>query len=87
MATTDQDLQGLKVDFSDLRKDVGDLSRDVKDLIANKSKQGYERVKDATARSVRQVENEIEEHPFASVGVALGVGFLVGVLIDRLARS
>lgn len=84
--TTDQDLVTLKADFKDLKKDISDLSNAIKDLAVDETMLGYAKLKATTDKSVKQVEQEIEEHPFASVGVAIGVGFLIGVVLDRLTR-
>ncbi len=84
--TTDQDIATLKADFKDLKKDIGDLSGAIKNLVVDESKLGYAKLKETTDKLIKQVEHEIEEHPFASVGVAMGVGFLIGVLLDRLTR-
>ncbi|HEX5314929.1 MAG TPA: DUF883 C-terminal domain-containing protein [Gammaproteobacteria bacterium] len=86
MATTEQDIQTLKSDFGSLRRDVAELTSAIKNLVVDESRVGYEKIKETTGKSVRQVEHEIEEHPFASVGIAMGVGFLIGVLLDRLTR-
>ena len=87
MATTpEQDIQTLKTDFRDLRKDIGELSTAIKNLAIDETRLGYEKLKQTTGKTIRQVEHEIEERPFVSVGVAMGVGFIIGVLLDRLSR-
>ncbi|MGH8427098.1 MAG: DUF883 family protein [Gammaproteobacteria bacterium] len=87
MATTpEQDIQTLKTDFRDVRKDIGELSSAIKNLAINESRLGYEKLKETTGKTIKQVEHEIEERPFVSVGVAMGVGFIIGVLLDRLSR-
>lgn len=76
---TEQDIATLKSDFKDLRKDFSDLSTAIKELAVDESRLGYEKLKKTTEK----VGNEIEERPFMSVGVAMGVGFLIGVILDR----
>lgn len=85
-ATPEQDIQTLKTEFRDVRKDIGELSSAIKNLAIDESRLGYEKLKETTGKTIRQVEHEIEERPFVSVGVAMGVGFIIGVLLDRLSR-
>lgn len=37
-------------------------------------------------KAEQQVEHQIEEHPMTSVGVTMGVGFIIGMLVDRQFR-
>lgn len=39
--------------------------------------------KEKGKRSMEVVENQVSEHPFASLLIAFGVGFVLGKLLDR----
>jgi ElaB/YqjD/DUF883 family membrane-anchored ribosome-binding protein len=80
---TDQDIDALKKNFSTLKSDMSDLTSVVKDLIADETRVAKIKMKKAE----RQVEHKIEENPMASVGIAMGVGFIIGMVIDRQFRG
>ncbi len=83
MATaTDQDVETLKKDFRSLKSDVSALSSAIKELVADETRAAKVKLKKAE----KQVEHEIEEHPMASVGIAMGIGFIIGMLVDRRFR-
>ncbi len=42
-----------------------------------------ERVKETTVEAAKATDHVIREHPYQSIGVALGVGVLIGVLVGR----
>jgi len=42
-----------------------------------------ERVKEKTGEAAKATDRVIREHPYESIGVALGVGLLIGVLVGR----
>jgi len=73
------DLNKLKAEFSQLRADISELSATVKALIVEKAKEGKNKAQEA----VDLTGNKIGEHPFMSMLIALGAGFLVGFLIER----
>jgi ElaB/YqjD/DUF883 family membrane-anchored ribosome-binding protein len=84
------ELAELKDDFAKLREDVGDLLKAVVDAGKSSGHDAAERVqhrleqaRDAGVESRRQVEHQIEEHPWTSVGVALSAGMLIGFLLRR----
>jgi ElaB/YqjD/DUF883 family membrane-anchored ribosome-binding protein len=42
-----------------------------------------ERLQDKTVQAAKATDNVIREHPYESIGIAFGVGLLVGVLVGR----
>lgn len=82
-ATTEQDVQTLKNDFQSLKTDMGELSSAIKDLMSDEARVAKVKAKKAQ----KKVEHEVEEHPMASVGVAMGLGFIIGILLDRRLHS
>lgn len=88
--TTEKDYEALKADLSELRSDVSKLTDTMKKLYGDTTEEGRERVRHASERSrerarqtVGAFESEINERPLTSVAMALGVGFLIGKLLDR----
>jgi ElaB/YqjD/DUF883 family membrane-anchored ribosome-binding protein len=42
-----------------------------------------EQVEEKLAAGAKVADRAIREHPYESIGIALGIGFLIGVLISR----
>jgi ElaB/YqjD/DUF883 family membrane-anchored ribosome-binding protein len=42
-----------------------------------------ERLQDKTVAAAKATDHVIREHPYESIGLALGVGLLIGVLVGR----
>ncbi|MFU8817259.1 MAG: hypothetical protein ACNA7W_18070 [Pseudomonadales bacterium] len=90
MAAVDEELAKLRKDMEQLRGDIMSLTEAFKDLGAEKGRAAMARAKstgasvlnDADALKAR-AHREIEERPIASVLTSFGIGFLVGMLLDR----
>ena len=52
-----------------------------------KAKEVCQRLQDQTAAAARATDRAVREHPYQSIGVAFGVGLLIGVLIARSRRD
>jgi ElaB/YqjD/DUF883 family membrane-anchored ribosome-binding protein len=90
--------QGLKKDVNQLRDDLGRLGRDVGGTardIAEAARSGvreageYVReaadvVRERGMEGMDQTRETIRRNPLASVGIAFGVGVLLGAVIRRL---
>lgn len=94
LAVLREDLATLRGDMGDLLRSVVDLSKhtatDAKDRVSEEMRERLEHLqsrlgdaKDAGRRAVRGAQHTVEEHPLTSVGVAFGVGLLVGHLLRR----
>ena len=46
-------------------------------------KQVYGRVRDKTIEKAKAVDENVREHPYQAIGIALGVGALIGYLVSR----
>jgi ElaB/YqjD/DUF883 family membrane-anchored ribosome-binding protein len=84
------DIQQLKADLTQVRADLRNLTRDAVEAARTGVYAARERVQAAVDAAVergrdnvRSVEKRIEEHPLLSVGIALGVGVLIGSLLRR----
>lgn len=91
-------LDSLQEDFSAMRDDVSKLSQQVVDLLQAKGNRAYKRARkqfdDTTgeaADAVRDmrdtfsdaIEESVQERPYATLAMALGVGFVLGALWRR----
>jgi ElaB/YqjD/DUF883 family membrane-anchored ribosome-binding protein len=93
MSATDR----LVTDLKRIVRDSEELLLTTKDAVGDKAQEVRERLTDAlgaTKRTCRQLEDKaiegakaadktIRDHPYQSIGVAFGVGLLIGVLVIR----
>ena len=77
------DIEKLKAELKQLRADIGELTGTLKAVIGDKAKQGQAKAKEA----MDFTGDRIGEHPFISMLIALGAGFIIGLLIERNNRS
>lgn len=91
MATaTDREFQELKDEFSALRSELSEIGKTVSKLARTATDEGRDRIRAAADHSRDQArqtwgafEKEIEERPMTSIAAALGIGFILGKLLDR----
>ena len=55
--------------------------------VIEKAKEACERLQGQTAAAAKAADKSIREHPYQAVGIAFGVGVLVGVLAARSRRD
>jgi ElaB/YqjD/DUF883 family membrane-anchored ribosome-binding protein len=48
-----------------------------------KAKEVCNRLQDQTAAAAKATDKTIREHPYQAIGIAFGVGLLIGVLVAR----
>ena len=88
------DLKNLTRDAEDLLKaTAGDVSEKAKEARSRvtaalaRAKETYAQLQEQTVAKARaaakQADVVIREHPYESIGVAFGVGLLIGVLVSR----
>jgi ElaB/YqjD/DUF883 family membrane-anchored ribosome-binding protein len=54
---------------------------------AEKAKAACESLQEKTAAAAKATDQAVREHPYQAVGVAFGVGVLIGVLVARCRRG
>ncbi|WP_158305844.1 DUF883 family protein [Parvularcula bermudensis] len=84
------DISALQDDLAALRSDLKALFGDAKDYAAEQARRGgdrgketAEKAKESASEARSAFEDQIREKPLTAVGVALGVGFLVGLIQRR----
>jgi len=88
------DLKSLVRDSEDLLKatagDVSEKAKEVRTRISSalaRAKETCANLQDQTAETAREAAKKadtvIRTHPYESIGVAFGVGLLIGVLVTR----
>jgi ElaB/YqjD/DUF883 family membrane-anchored ribosome-binding protein len=91
-------VESLQDDLISMRENVGKLSQQVVDLLSAKGGAAYKHAKknfDATAgeaadavRDVRDtfvdaIEESVEQRPYTTLALALGIGFIMGAMWRR----
>jgi len=61
-----------KAEAQELREKIGELKDDFTDA-----------ARTAKDRAVKGTTEWVKEHPFAAIGIAAGVGFVIGLLVGR----
>lgn len=91
MATsTDKELQQLREEFSNLKDELASIAETVGRIASSATEEGQQRVHaaaDRTRQHAQQTlgafEREVEERPMTSIAAAMGIGFILGRLLDR----
>ncbi len=86
-------VQDFKVVMHDaeslLKASAGDLGEKAKDARARlaasleSAKGSFQKVEEKAIAGAKATDKVIREHPYQSIGVAFGVGLLIGVLVTR----
>jgi ElaB/YqjD/DUF883 family membrane-anchored ribosome-binding protein len=53
----------------------------------DKAKAMYEKLQDKTVAAAKAADQTVREHPYQAIGIAFGVGLLIGVLAARSRRD
>ncbi len=84
------DLKLVMRDAEELLKatagEAGEKVKEVRSRLATaleSAKATCERLQDKTVQAAKATDHVIREHPYESIGIAFGVGLLVGVLVGR----
>jgi ElaB/YqjD/DUF883 family membrane-anchored ribosome-binding protein len=80
LKTVAQDAQNLvRLTAGHAGERVGELGT----RFMNSAKQTAERLQEKTVSAAKATDQCVREHPYQSIGVAFGVGVLIGVLFAR----
>jgi len=89
MAAKDAEMpahHALSEEIQEIAKHLGTLRKDIEGLTGSiKSAGGHqaERVQDAAGEALAAIEASVKRNPAQAIGIALGIGFLVGVVLRR----
>ena len=78
--------QALSEDIQEIAKHLAAMRKDLEALTKQIRRTGdhqLERVQDTAGEALKAVEDAVRQNPFSSLGIALGVGFLVGIVLRR----
>jgi ElaB/YqjD/DUF883 family membrane-anchored ribosome-binding protein len=85
-----QDMHALMRDAEEMLKaTAGDMSEKAKHArvqlseALDKAKSTYRHLEERTVAAARATDKVIRDHPYESIGIAFGVGLLIGVLVSR----
>ena len=76
----------LKDDIQKISKHVSSLRGDIDKITASVKRAGVhqaEHARDAASEVVSSVEKAVQRDPVTAVGIALGVGLLLGIVLRR----
>jgi ElaB/YqjD/DUF883 family membrane-anchored ribosome-binding protein len=97
MMTTEQANQRLASDLKSVIRDAeelmkatagqaGDKITEMRSRLAaalESAKASGQRLEEKTVAAAKATDRTIREHPYESIGIAFGIGLLVGVLVGR----
>jgi ElaB/YqjD/DUF883 family membrane-anchored ribosome-binding protein len=77
------DIQEIANHLANLRKDLEVLTGQIK----RTSDHQLERMQDTAGEALKAVEGAVRQNPISALGIALGLGFLVGIVLPAYAFS
>ena len=78
-----QDVESLRDDLNQLRSDLGGMTSQLYSRAREGVGGAMEYAQDQGSEALKNIQHHIEDRPLASVGIALGVGLLIGALLRR----
>jgi ElaB/YqjD/DUF883 family membrane-anchored ribosome-binding protein len=83
MSQLAEDARAFMVATADVAGDkVADTRKQLTTSLV-KSKEIYGRVRDKVAEGARAVDDAVHEHPYQAMGIALGIGAIIGYVAAR----
>ena len=83
MGTLAEDARALMTATADVAGEKVSEARKRLAAALESGKELYGRVRDKTVEKAKAVDETVHEHPYHAMGVAFGVGVLIGVLVTR----
>ena len=77
------DIAQLREDLAQLRQDVASLAGDLLGAAKEGAADAFDAAKKRGAEVAETLEEQVQEHPLATVGIAFGAGLLLGALLRR----
>ena len=63
--------------------DIANKGREAANRLTDALTTARQRIQDSTIAGAKATDRAIREHPYESIGIAFGLGILIGVLINR----
>ena len=83
MGTLAEDARALMTATADVAGEKVSEARKRLAAALESGKELYGRVRDKTVEKAKDVDETVHEHPYQAMGIAFGVGVLLGVLVTR----
>jgi ElaB/YqjD/DUF883 family membrane-anchored ribosome-binding protein len=83
MGTLAEDARALMTATADVAGEKVSEARKRLAAALESGKELYGRVRDKTVEKAKVVDETVHEHPYQAMGLAFGVGVLIGVLVTR----
>ena len=80
------DHHALSEEIVEIAKHLQTLRKDIEGLTGSITRAGghqAERVQDVASEAVTALETAVRRNPASALGIALGIGFLVGIVLRR----
>ncbi len=88
MGTLAEDARALMAATSDVAGEKVEEARQRLAAALERSKEIYGRVREKAVEGAKATDEAVHEHPYQAIGVALGVGALIGYLVAlRCSRN
>jgi ElaB/YqjD/DUF883 family membrane-anchored ribosome-binding protein len=84
--STDRLVSDLKTVARDTEELLKASAREARARLTNaleRAKESCERLQEKAVAGAKATDKVIRDHPYQSIGIALGVGLLIGVLVTR----
>jgi ElaB/YqjD/DUF883 family membrane-anchored ribosome-binding protein len=75
--------QDLKNAAREGAQQAADVSRETANRLSAAMQSAKNNIQEKTAAGARATDHAIRQHPYESLGIAFGLGLLIGVLINR----
>ena|SRR5688572_17763489 len=78
-----QDLRAVMVDAEELLKATAGQTGERIEKVRARAEQSVRKARAAAETAARDVDSRVQENPWTAVGVAAGVGLIVGIMLGR----
>lgn len=87
MGTLTDDTQGVMAETSAIAGEKINKVRERLGAAMERGKEAYEQVRDKTLDGVRLTDQTVRDHPYQVLGIAFGIGAIIGFLAARQRDS
>ena len=77
------DLRAMIADAEELLRATADQAGPQVQEVRERAEQSLRNARERLEGTGRQLDAQVREHPWAAVGIAAGIGLLVGILLAR----